>query len=300
MLGGITMENVGFFESSILLLKSRKEIIMLATWTASLATIIAGRGFPPINQSLLAIISVLMLSLSVYIYNDIVDREMDAFSRQEKKKGRPIAHGIVSLNNAKRFVFLTGVIGFVASYLINIIAFSIGAIYYAIFFLYSYPKVRFKTMYIVKNVVTSLVMPITFTLCGAAIENTITTSTLLIAVGSYVFLFAFLPAFADMLDYDEDLAFNVKTLGNTLSWKQNLVLFNFGIVVIIATGVLAYRVFDFSYLVPILFSGFGVPAMVYSYMLRNENGITASYKIRPLGLALVMFTPLILSIGAVF
>ena len=278
---------------------SRKEIVFGLTWTSALATVIAGRGLPPLRQSLLAIIAVMMLNLSVYIYNDAIDRDMDAHSEQDKKKGRPIAHGIVSVTNAKRFIYLTGILGLVSCYLLNVYALIIGATYFVILFLYSYPRVRFKEMYIVKNLITSLVMPATLFISGVAIEHTITLSTTFLAVSYFLLTFAVLPAIADMLDYEEDLAFNVKTLGNTLSWKWNLILFNLGIIVIIATGVVFYMVFNMSYLVPIILSILGIPVMLYSYKLRNESGLTASYKLRPVGYVLVMFTPLVLSIGAI-
>lgn len=293
------MKNKGFLGSSIILFKSRKEIVFAVTWTASLATVIAGKGLPPIQPSIQAIIAVMMINLSVYIYNDTVDREMDAYSEQEKKKARPIAHGIVSETNAKRFVMLTGLIGLGSCYLLNVNALIIGATYYAILFLYSYPLVRFKTMYIVKNLVTSLVLPAAFLISGVAIEHKITLSTTFLAGSYFALSFALLPAIADMLDYEENLAFNIKTLGNTLSWRQNLVLFNLGIIVIIISGVVAYMVFGLSYHVPMILSILGVPVMVYSYRLRNESGLTASYKLRPVGYVLVMFTPLVLSIGVI-
>jgi len=248
MLGEITMEKKGFIESSVELFKSRKEIVFAVTWTASLATIIAGKGFPPLAPSLLSIIAIMMLNLSVYIYNDYIDRDMDSYSEQDKKKGRPIANGNVSETNAMRFIYITGILG----------------------------------------------------LSGAAIENEITLRTSFLAFAYFVLSFALLPAIADMLDYEEDLAFNVKTLGNTLSWKNNLIIFNIGIIVIIASCAISSLLFNISYFVPIVVSAFGIPVMAYSFKLRNENGLTASYKLRPVGYALVMLTPLLLALGAVF
>ena len=293
------MNNTNFLNSSITLIKSRKEIVFAVTWTATLASIIAGRGFPPIYPTLLAILAVMMLNLSAYIYNDTIDREMDAYSEQDKKKGRPIAHGVVSEKTAIRFVALTGILGLISCYMISQITFSIGAVYYIILFMYSYPKIRFKTMYIVKNLVTSLVLPSAFFITGTAVEQSITFGTMFLASAYFILTFALQPAGADMLDYEEDLAFNVKTLGNTLSWKQNLVVFNIGILVIIGSGVAAYLMLGMSVLVPVFLTIVGVPVMAYSYKLRNESGLIASYKLRPPGYVLVMLTPLIMSIGAI-
>ena len=300
MLGEMKMENKGFFESSIVLFKSRKEIVFAVTWTAILATIIAGKGLPPLTPSFLSVIAIMMINLSIYIYNDYIDREMDAFSEQDKKKGRPLANGVVSDTNAMRFIYLTGILGLSLCLLLGFNVFIIGSTYYLLLFLYSYPNVRFKTMYIIKNLVTSLVMPASFLISGTAIEKTISFNITFLAIAYFFLSFLLLPAIADMLDYDEDKAFNIKTLGNTLSWKNNLILFNLGILVAIATGAISYLLLDISYFVPILLSVFGIPVMAYSYNLRNESGLTASYKLRPVGYVLVMLTPLLLALGAVF
>ena len=294
------MKNKSFIASSFDLIKSRKEMVFVVTYSATLGTVIAGKGFPPITKSILVISSLLMLNLSVYIYNDIIDRDMDSYSNQDKKKGRPIAHGVVSEKNAIKFVYITGLLGLALSFLINISVFIFELIYYIILLLYSYPGVRFKNMYIVKNLVTSLVLPTPYLISGVAIENRVSLSTLLIAISYFILTFAMLPAAADMLDYEEDLAFKVKTLGNTLSWKQNILLFNFGIIVIIASGIIAYRLLNTSYVVPVILTIIGIPSMIYSYKIRNESGISASYKLRPFGYILSMSTPLIIAISTYF
>lgn len=294
------MKNKSFIASSFDLIKSRKEMVFVVTYSATLGTVIAGKGFPPITKSILVISSLLMLNLSVYIYNDIIDRDMDSYSNQDKKKGRPIAHGVVSEKNAIKFVYITGLLGLALSFLINISVFIFELIYYIILLLYSYPDVRFKNMYIVKNLVTSLVLPTPYLISGVAIENRVSLSTSLIAISYFILTFAMLPAAADMLDYEEDLAFKVKTLGNTLSWKQNILLFNFGIIVIIASGIIAYRLLNTSYVVPVILTIIGIPSMIYSYKIRNESGISASYKLRPFGYILSMSTPLIMAISTYF
>jgi 4-hydroxybenzoate polyprenyltransferase len=294
------MEKNGFFASSIELFKSRKEIVFAVTWNATLATIIAGKGFPPLTASFLSIIAIMMINISVYIYNDYIDRDMDAYSEKDEKKGRPIAHGVVSKTNAMRFIYLTGILGLSLCMILGRIVFIIGSTYYLLLILYSYPIVRFKTIYILKNLITSLVLPASFLISGVAIENKISLSISFLTFAYFSLSFLSLPAIADILDFEEDLAFNVKTLGNTLSWKQNLLLFNIGVLVIITTSTLSYLMFNISNFVPIILSVSGIPVMAYSYKLRNENGLTASYKFRPVGYAFVMLTPLLLALGTVF
>jgi len=290
----------GFLTSSILLFKSRKEVIFGVTWPTTLATLIAGKGFPPISKTLLSIFAIMMLSLSVYIYNDIIDRKMDAYSNKEKKKGRPIAHGVVSVENAKLFVIFTSIIGLSISLLLGRVVFFLGIIYSILFYLYSYPRVRFKEKFIMKNVITSLVFPAGLLLGGAAIEGTISPIILFLAVTEYIFMFLILPVGADYLDLEEDKAFNIKTIGGTLSWRNNIILFNIGVIVIILSTAISYFLFDISYISFILMAVFGVPLMLYSINLIKENGITAAYKLRPIGYTYLMLTPLFITIGVIF
>lgn len=291
-------EKNNFFESSVLLIQSRREIIFAVTWTASLASIIAGKGFPPIYESFVSIIATMMIVSSVYIYNDVIDKEMDAYSDQEKKKARPIANGRISTKNAMMFVYLSGFIGLGACLLLNYTAFTIGLTYYVLVYLYSYPSVRFKTMYILKNLVASLLMPTAFLISGAGIENRVSGGMALVSATYYALTVLLQPAIADMLDYREDLAFNVKTIGNSLSWKQNLVLYNIGVMAMIVGSILSYTVFGFHYIVPVVTTVLCLYLMTYSYKLRNEDGETASYKLRPISYMLLLMNPLLLAVGA--
>jgi 4-hydroxybenzoate polyprenyltransferase len=296
----MNMEKNGFFRSSILLLKSRKEVIFGISWCATFATIVAGKGIPPLTTSFLSIIGFLMLSLSVYIYNDITDREMDAFSKEEKKKGRPIAHGIVSVKNAKQFVLITGLLGLGIFFIMSRIGFTIGFIYYVLLILYSYPAVHFKRMYIIKNIVTAFSMPTAFLISGATIENTISMTTFFVAFAYYCFNFLVIPALADSLDVEEDLAFNVKTIGNTLSWRQNVILYNLGMLFILSSTLVTYFFFNFHYVAPIMMTGFCILAIVHSLRLINEDISSAAIKLRPFGYSVVILSPIIFALGAAF
>lgn len=294
------MENKGFIESSRILINSRKDILFAVTWTAALSSIISGKGVPPVSESLMSIVAVLMIVLSVYIYNDIVDREMDAYSEQDKKKGRPLAHGLVSINNAMKLVYLSGIIGLGLCFLLGRIVFIIGFTYYSLVFLYSYPKVRFKTKYIIKNLVTSLLMPTAFLISGASVEQRVSQSIFLLASTYYLMTVLLIPSIADMLDYDEDIAFNVKTLGNSLNWTQNLILYNFGIMVLIVGNLMLYYWYGTNVYSTLITCVIGFGLMGYSYKLRNEQGQEASYKLRPVSYGVILLHPLILAIGAIF
>lgn len=294
------MEKKGLFKSSIILFKSRKEVVFALSWTATFATIIAGKGIPPLTKSFLFIIAYVMINLSVYIYNDITDKEMDAYSKEEKKKGRPIAHGIVSVKNATSFVIVTGLLGLSIFFMMSRLVFAIGLTYYVILFLYSHPIVRFKKMYIVKNIVTALSMPTAILAGGVLIENSLSQSISFLAFAYFGLAFLVLPALADSLDIEEDLAFKVKTIGNTLSWKQNLILYDIGMLFILTCTLLAYRLYDIHYISPLIMAGLSISAMAHSLKFINEDVSIASVKLRPVGYAVVIFSPLIFALGAIF
>lgn len=294
------MVKIGFFESSILLFKSRKEIMFAVTWTAALAAVIAGKGFPPIYDAFLSIMALMFITLSVYIYNDTVDREIDSKSDHDGKKGRPISNGKVTVSNAMRFVYLTGALGLGLCLISGKIVFVFGFTYYALLFLYSYPLVRFKTIYVIKNLVMSSVLPASFLISAIAVEKTVSISIAFLAFTYFLSSFLVLPAIEDMSDYKKDSSFNLKTIGNQLTWKQNLVLFNLGIIIIILCGGAAHILLGLNPYVPLILCEIGLPVMAYTYMIRNESGSTASYKLRPGGYGLMLLTPLILALGSVF
>ena len=61
------MKYQNFMQSSITQIQSQKEVITAITWTVSLMSIIAGKGFPPFSPFLYAILALVTLSLSEYI-----------------------------------------------------------------------------------------------------------------------------------------------------------------------------------------------------------------------------------------
>lgn len=92
---------------------------------------------------------------------------------------------------------------------------------------------------------------------------------LLTASTYYVMTVMVLPAIADMLDFREDIDFNVKTIGNTLSWTRNLLLFNWGVIFLLIGNVLASYWYNVSPYVPLVTSVFVIYLMGFSYSLRK-------------------------------
>ena len=206
------METTRFTKSMILLLDSRKSMAFIFTWTATIGAIIAGRGLPQLYPTILSIISSLFITLAVYLYKDVVDREMDAASTSETKRGRPIAGGKVPVINAMAAIYLFSVLGLVAAYMISQFAFIIASSFFMLFMLYSYPKVRFKRMFIIKSLITSTGPSWTMILGGNAVSGNLSAPLLFAAIVQAAFMFFVLPALADSFDIKEDSMFGMKTL----------------------------------------------------------------------------------------
>jgi 4-hydroxybenzoate polyprenyltransferase len=196
------------------------------------------------------------------------------------------------------FVKVTGLLGLAICTLISITVLNIGIIYSSILYLYSYPIVRFKTVYILKNLVTSIVLPVGILMGGLAVENTVSTTTLFLFFAYFAFMFFIQPAGVGYMA--EDKAFTVKTIRGTLSWRQNVYLFNLGVLIIIICASISNYLFNMSYLTPVLMTIFGLPVMIYTFGLAKENGITASYKLKPVSYAFLLITSLIITLGAIF
>ena len=143
------------------------------TWTAALGALIAGKGVPPMNPTLMALGASLFITMSVYLYNDVIDSDMDRASPTKIKQDRPLANGSVTKNQAMAVVISFAVIGLAISYLAGMAMFTIASIYFVMFALYSFPLVRLKRMFIVKSLVTSTGPSFTMLLGGVAASGNI-------------------------------------------------------------------------------------------------------------------------------
>ena len=77
-----------------LLIRSRLEAMFTWSWCTAISCLIIGQGFPPLRETLLAILAMIFISFSVYLYNDVIDIEMDRLNPEKKK--RPLAANLIS------------------------------------------------------------------------------------------------------------------------------------------------------------------------------------------------------------
>ena len=278
---GLTL--AGFTGDFPRLFKSRLEAIFLWSWSTTIACMIAGRGFPPLVPTLTVILAAVLVTASVYIYNDIIDADMDRLN--ETKTGRPIANGTVSKASAMLFVVLTGLSGLALSYLVSLPTFAICLSWFIVFTLYSIPIVRLKKRFIIKEVTTSSGQIFTALMGGFAVSNAFNLSVIFAGLVFWLFTFLGLPAFADTLDVKEDALFGVKTIGRALNWRRKVQLMGVGVLFMMTVMPLTYAQFGFNVILPIasvtmglIFLRWGIMPLMGNYdaalMLRGRRIFT--------------------------
>ena len=234
--------------STMKLVKSRIEPIFAWPWSALIACLMAGRGFPPIFVTVQVIFSMILITASVYIYNDIVDREMDQYNF--RKKNRPLVTGEVSVRFAQYFVAVTAVLGLALAYLINWNVFVWSSIYFVLFFVYSYPIVRLKRMYVVKEIIIALVIPMSSVIGSYAVLGSFSLPIIFAGTTMGLFLFLMMPALNDSFDVDEDKIYGIKTLAQTLSWRIRTYMMASGILLMVILTYAASVWFNLSIILP--------------------------------------------------
>ncbi len=286
-----------FPKSMMTLFVSRKSMAFIYTWTAAIGALIAGKGLPAMQPTLLAMGASLFITMSVYLYNDVIDREMDAASPTNIKQERPLAGGQVPLSHAMNTVYLFGILGLSFGFIAGRSTFIVSAVYFVLFSLYSYPKVRFKKMFIIKSLVTSTGPSFTMLMAGIAVGGTITTPLMFAAVTEMAFMFFVLPGLADSFDLEEDKAFGMKTMAMVLSWTQKVQLMMFAVMIAFTAGIIGFYYLGFNIVLP---AGITLLSVV---LMKEITGLLKGYseegarKVRKVAYAFYTFVPVLMALG---
>lgn len=222
---------------------------MLWTWCTAVSCIIVGRGVPPIVPTILAVMSAALVGASVYLYNDIVDREMDKMNAI--KQDRPLVSGAATVNTAYIVVAFTGLVGLLIGAYVNMYTFLAGLAFFVVFFVYSHPIIRLKKMFIIKE----LTLASGFIWCSligstALIQN-VHFGSLFAGAISGLFVLMCTPAINDAFDIEEDKIYHVRSLATALSWQRRVQLMGVGLLFMMVTTVFASMRFEFSTILPI-------------------------------------------------
>ncbi len=130
---------------------------------------------------LLSLLSTCAIVLSVYIYNDITDMEIDRINKLD----RPLAKGVLSRKEAIRFVRLLGISGIAIAFVIDLRFFLFALAYFVLFFMYSFPPVRLKRIFLINKLTVATGVALTYFM-GGTVAGAIPIPVFLIAAYGFV------------------------------------------------------------------------------------------------------------------
>jgi len=271
-------ESKGFLPSAVLLIRSRLEPISGWTWNTAAASFIAGRGSPPLMPSVLVAVSMVFISLSVYIYNDIIEANMDKLNAV--KRCRPLPSGKVSLKNALILVYLSGFCGLTILFFTNFYSFIFGLTYFCLLIAYSHPKIRIKKRFPLKESVLALCFPLTSLIGMYAVTNSFVIHAFFAGVVIALFVYTIEPVITDSTDIEEDKLTGVKTLASTLSWERRTYLFAAGPFMAMVLILLMYKALGFNGILPVLTVTGGVIFLLFTSSVLKKYSEAAVVKAR--------------------
>ncbi|MBU7045731.1 MAG: UbiA prenyltransferase family protein [Theionarchaea archaeon] len=242
-------EKKGFFRAAGILIRSRLEPLSGWSWNTAAACFIAGRGFPPLIPSILVITAMILISLSVYIYNDVMEAEADKLN--SVKKYRPLPSGEVSVKDALTLVYVSGCCGLFMLLLVNLYSLVFGLTYFVLLTAYSHPRIRLKGIFPLKESVLALCFPLTSLLGMYAVANAFVAHAFFAGIIIGIFVYLVEPVITDSTDIEEDTLSGVKTLASLLSWKTRAYLFFLAPLVIIMVVPLVYDALGFTVILPL-------------------------------------------------
>lgn len=201
--------------------------------------------------TLMVLVAMVFIVTSVYLYNDINDKEMDLLN--PVKKNRPVASKIVREEDAMKFIYLSAIIGLTIAYFINLYAFFFSFMFLFLFTMYSYPGIRLKKVFLANDLTIFFGCILSSLIGSYSIIGKISLSALFAGLLFGIFFtFVIKPIFKDTPDTNEDMLHGVRTLGNVLNWERKIQLLILSILFIMTITPLTYVRLGFHVIVPII------------------------------------------------
>ncbi len=215
----------------------------------------------------MAVVSVFFTVTSVYIYNDYIDVEMDRLN--EVKSQRPLVKGDVSMGFARAFIAVTAVLGLGLSYLINQVAFLWNLLYFVLIFAYSYPPIRIKKRFMLKELTISISLFMYSMIGAAAVSGAFSLQGLYLGLILAFFSFLGQPGLNDQFDLKEDVLYGVRTMASVFPWNTKFWMLVTAIVVPVLVNLLTFNMLGFSVFLPVASTISSVWALWSIFKLRH-------------------------------
>ena len=277
--------------------KSRIEQLFYWPWCTFIACMVTSKGSPDLVRLLMAILTTVLTTYSTYIYNDTVDAEMDTFNPVKGK--RPIASGKISKKSAMILFVVTGVLGLAMSFMLSINAFLVNLSYFILFTIYSYPGIRLKNMFIVKELVVASGFPLNSLVGIFAVSPTLNLSAIFAGILVGTFSFLGMPALQDSLDEKEDGIYGVKTMARAFSWRRRIQMLGLAVLLMMTVTPLTYSNFGFTMVLPIIIVASSLIVLRYIIPIYGSFELAKVTKVRRIVLIYLMLLQISFIIGSI-
>jgi len=264
---------------------AHKGILFSWGWATLIGCFIAGRGFPSILPTIGSLSAVLAITLSGYIFNDVIDVEMDKIN--PKKRKRPLPSGLSTKEDALLLTYITGITGIVISLFLNRTSFILCLTYLFLFTIYSHPVIRLKKRFIIKELTVASGYILTTLIGGFAVAGKFQSTFVFAGVLYFFFSFMGMPAFHDITDVKEDEIFGVRTMAIVLSWRRKVQMLMLFILAMMTLTPFTYTRLGFNAALPVVVVAMGL--IVLRYLIPLSNAFERSLFITTRNVAYVYY-----------
>lgn len=232
---------------------SRKEVVIIYSWTAMIGLAIAYRGFPPLLLALQLFLSMSSIGYGVYFFNDICDFDEDLRSRElgnSTPSNRPLGTGKVSKRQLMSFTAFFVILGLAVSLLINLQVFLLQSLFLVLGYIYSTTPLRIKKRFLLKQLTISIGGAIACLLGGLAVGE-LSNYVLFFTGMSFIQIFTVNPII-DLRDIEGDREVGINTIPVKFGPKFTVRLAVVVLLASIPAAIMGFYNLGFNVALPIL------------------------------------------------
>ena len=232
---------------------SRKEVLIIYSWTSLVGLCIIYRGLPPLGMVTTVFAVMSFTGMSVYFYNDYVDYDDDLISKDYGNTipyTRPLGQGLVRKETMFSFIIINGILGLTMAAQINLNTFLLMSSFIILGYLYSTSPFKLKKRRIMKQLTISLGGVIACSL-GGAVSGIVTPNLLFFTLMSFLMFFGVNPII-DIRDIEGDRATGVKSFPIILGPRFTVHLAIVTLTASMLANIVGYYQFGYSTALPIL------------------------------------------------
>jgi len=249
----------------VLCIRSRMiDRVLSFIWASLVGLLVGARGFPPLLDLIEVMVIVFAVGNSVYIFNDIMEVELDRLNRVN----RPIAQGKVSRKDAACLVLILTILSLALSLYVNLETFLLTVSFLTLGFLYSAPQIYLKKRFLAKQLILAIGGFIS-TFMGGTVMGIINPRVIFVSFLFFVLCLAGSPL-GDLADLRGDIKMGIKSI-TTVYGPEFAV--KVAIVFLILTGVitlLCYSWIGFNILAPMLVTSSSLVLAFMAYPLMKR------------------------------